>query len=66
MVRDSDRETKRTVCKKTIQIYVYADNIVSVGGPTGVLKEAIINHRKAAKEMRLNLQTTKDVGNNKA
>jgi sorting nexin-29 len=55
VVKGSDRETKGTVCNKTIQIYVYADDIVSVKRPTGVLKEAIMNLRKAAKEMGLNL-----------
>jgi hypothetical protein len=40
--RDSGREIKRTTYNKTIQILAYADDIVSVGRTTDVLKEAII------------------------
>jgi hypothetical protein len=57
--RDSYRETKGTLCNNTIQIYIYIDNIVSVGRSKCVLKEAIMNFRKAAKKMGLKSICTK-------
>jgi hypothetical protein len=58
VIRDLGKETKY---KKIIQILAYADDIVLVGRNIGVLKEAIKNLSKAAKEMGLtiNLQKTK-------
>jgi hypothetical protein len=51
VVGDSGTETKGTIHNKTIQILAYADDIVLVGRTIGVLKEAVINLNKAAKEI---------------
>jgi hypothetical protein len=58
VIRDLGIGTKGTINNKTIQILAYADDIILVGRIIGVLKEAIKNLSKAAKEMGLttNLQ----------
>jgi hypothetical protein len=69
VVRDSGIETEGTVYEysKTIQIFAHAGDIALVGRTTGVLKEAIVNLSKAAKEMggAINLQKNKTHRNNK-
>jgi hypothetical protein len=58
---DSGIETKGTICNIKIQVFAYADDIVLVGRATGGLKDVIINLRKAAKEvgLQINIQETK-------
>jgi hypothetical protein len=58
---DSGTEIKGIIYNNTSQILAFADDIVLVWRTTGVLKEAIINLSKAAKELGLiiNLQKTK-------
>jgi hypothetical protein len=54
LARDSGIETAGNICNKTIQVLAYyVDDFVLGGKTTGVLKEAIINFNKAAKEMGL-------------
>jgi sorting nexin-29 len=60
MIRDSGIETKGTVYNKTIQILAYADDIVLVERNIGVLKEAIKNLSKAAKELGLTINLQKN------
>jgi hypothetical protein len=59
VVSYSGIETTGTINNKTIQILAYADDIVLVGRTTGVLKEAIINLSKEAKEMVLTISLQK-------
>jgi sorting nexin-29 len=56
-VRDSGIETNGTIYNKTMQILECAEYIDLKGRTTGVLKEAIINLSKAAKEMGFNNQS---------
>jgi sorting nexin-29 len=58
VVRDT---VKETIYNKTFQILAYADDIVLVVRTTDVLKEAIINLSKTAKEIGLNNQSAKNL-----
>jgi hypothetical protein len=62
---DSGLETKGTVYNKTMQIFVSLSDIVLVGRTTGVLKQTIINLRKAEKSMGLTINLQKPPSNSR-
>jgi hypothetical protein len=59
VVRNSGIKTKLSIYK-TIEILAYADDIVSVGRTTDVLKETIINLSKATEEIGLTINLQKN------
>jgi sorting nexin-29 len=59
VIRDAEVETRGIIFNKSIQILVYAGDIIIIGRSLAVVKETFISMEKAATEMGLTVNENK-------